>query len=385
MKNMANNDTTIPVSYEVAIFAAVMTSIFSFVGTIANLCTIIALLRSPKLLKEATTKFIFSLALCDFLMCCLVFPPTAQQHTIENLGYPAIIHDMCPYFKYLEYNLFSTSILHLMAISINRYIKICQEKVYDQIYSSRNVSIMIGLIWLFCFGFGLLPLFGIWGQFGKYIKNNIHDKLISKLFRLNLTIHIGFDSRKYYCLLEPKNEKSPRMFITILYMVIPIICIVGCYSAIFLKVREEQKSLQRKQNSLRKLQSQSGSDKMMKIITEQTDKIMISIDEQFRMIFVITACFIFLIIPMIIVGFIIRTISSFSELANVDKVVYGLVSANFVVNPFIYFFMNKNYREAFTKLVPEKLKNIRRANGQAPQPKHGIGNTMNEAFMLDEV
>ena len=164
---MVNNGTTIPVSYEVAIFAAVMTSIFSFVGTIANLCTIIALLRSTKLLKEATTKFIFSLALCDFLMCCLVFPPTAQQHTIENLGYPAIIHDMCPYFKYLNYSLFSTSILHLMAITINRYISVCQQEIYEQIYCSRNVSIMISGIWLFSFAFLLLPLFGIWGQIGK--------------------------------------------------------------------------------------------------------------------------------------------------------------------------------------------------------------------------
>ena len=72
----------------------------------------------------------------------------------------------------------------------------------------------------------------------------------------------------------------------------------------------------------------------------------------------------------------------------------GLLNANFVVNPFVYFFMNKNYREAFTQLLPKKLKNIWGANGQA-QPKHGIGNKTNEAkstaifrnkaFMLDEV
>ena len=163
---LPNMDTIPVLSYEVALFVAIMFSTFSCVGTIANLCTIIALWRS-KLRKQATTKLILSLAMCDFLMCCLVFPPTAQQHTIENLGYPRIIHDMCPYFKYLEYSLLSTSILHLSAISINRYILICHQEVYEQIYSSRNVFIMISVIWLFCFGFGLLPLFGIWGQIGK--------------------------------------------------------------------------------------------------------------------------------------------------------------------------------------------------------------------------
>ena len=161
-----DNNYTIPVSNEVALFVAIMFSIFSIVGTIANLCTIIALWRS-KLRKQATTKLILSLAMCDFLTCCIVFPPTAQQHTIENLRFPPIIHNMCKYFKYLEYSLFSTSIIHLMAISINRYILICQEEIYEQIYSPRNVSIMISGIWFFSFGFGLLPLFGIWGQIGK--------------------------------------------------------------------------------------------------------------------------------------------------------------------------------------------------------------------------
>ena len=58
-------------------------------------------------------------------------------------------------------------ILHLTAISINRYLLICQQEVYDKIYCSRNVSIMISGIWLFSFAFLLLPLFGIWGQIGK--------------------------------------------------------------------------------------------------------------------------------------------------------------------------------------------------------------------------
>ena len=73
-----------------------------------------------------------------------------------------------------------------------------------------------------------------------------------------------------------------------------------------------------------------------------------------------------------------HSISSVSELVNVHEVAYGLISANFVVNPFVYFFMNKNYREAFTQLLPKKLKNIWGAIGQA-QPKNGVGNITSEA------
>ena len=71
---------TIIVSRGVAYFVAIMLSTFSVVGTVGNFYTIVALWKS-KLRKQATTKLIISLAVCDLLMCCLIFPPMAQQHT----------------------------------------------------------------------------------------------------------------------------------------------------------------------------------------------------------------------------------------------------------------------------------------------------------------
>ena len=68
------------VSRGTAYFVAIMLSIFSVVGTIGNLWTIVALGKS-KLLKHSTTKLIISLAVSDLLMSCLIFPPMAQQHT----------------------------------------------------------------------------------------------------------------------------------------------------------------------------------------------------------------------------------------------------------------------------------------------------------------
>ena len=84
-----------------------------------------------------------------------------------KLEFPQVIHNLCAYYKYIEYGLFGTSILHLTAITINRYISICHRGFYSKIYSSRNIYIMICIMWLFSFGFLLLPLFGVWGQIGK--------------------------------------------------------------------------------------------------------------------------------------------------------------------------------------------------------------------------
>lgn len=90
-----------------------------------------------------------------------------NYHTDVKLEFPQVIHNLCAYYKYIEYGLFGTSILHLTAITINRYISICHRGFYSKIYCSRNVYIMICIMWLSSFGFVLLPLFGIWGQIGK--------------------------------------------------------------------------------------------------------------------------------------------------------------------------------------------------------------------------
>ena len=131
---------------------------------------------------------------------------------------------------------------------------------------------------------------------------------------------------KYYCLIEPKNGNSPRLFVTILCTVIPLICIIACYSAIFLKVRKSRKDLLASVHTIEQLNATSTvTDKIRKSLKESNSQL-------FRMILVISVCYVSLVIPYMVVGFIMHSISSVSELVNVHEVAYGLVSANFVVN-----------------------------------------------------
>ena len=155
----------------------------------------------------------------------------------------------------------------------------------------------------------------------------------------------GFDDRKYYCQLESKNGSSPRMFYSILVVIIPLTCIIGCYSAIYLNVKRGQKEL------LSLLGSNSNAENIRKKIEETNSQL-------FKMIMVICSCFVICIVPMMALGVIIRTVSSISEAANVERALIVLVDVNFIANPFVYFFMNKSYREAFIQLLPTKLRNI---------------------------
>ena len=96
---------TIVVSRGVAYFVAIMLSTFSVVGTVGNLCTIVALWKS-KLREQSSTKLIISLTVCDLLICSLIFPPVAQQHTgtmyIDMIICSYWLFVMALKFKYLK-------------------------------------------------------------------------------------------------------------------------------------------------------------------------------------------------------------------------------------------------------------------------------------------
>ena len=138
------------------------------------------------------------------------------------------------------------------------------------------------------------------------------------------------------------------------FIIIPTICIIGCYTAIYLTVRKSRIEISY-------LRTNSVSDRIKKKLEESNSQL-------FRMVLVVSVCYISLIIPKMVMGIITRKISTFSKVANIDRVLDGLVNANFVVNPFVYFFMNQNYREAFTQLLPEKLKTT--------TPKHRDGHVL---------
>ena len=132
--------------------------------------------------------------------------------------------------------------------------------------------------------------------------------------------------RKYYCQLESKNGISPRMFYSILVVIIPLTCIIGCYSAIYLNVKRGQKEL------LSLLGSNSNAENIRKKIEETNSQL-------FKMIMVICSCFVICIVPMMALGVIIRTVSSVSKAANWERGLIVLVDVNFIANPFVYFFM----------------------------------------------
>ena len=131
-----------------------------------------------------------------------------DEHTKDLLGFHET--EMCRIFPFLLYAISANSLCNLVAITINRYILMCHNTSYNQIYTRKYVTLMITIIWLFSFGMPSLSLFEIWGRF-------------------------GLCEPSHWCTLLPKDGKSPLKFFMIIAFIIPCIVIIISNIAIYLK------------------------------------------------------------------------------------------------------------------------------------------------------
>ena len=75
---------------------------------------------------QAQHLFLINLYL-NYLLLTNIETDYHNYDTDVDLQFPDVIHNICAYYKYIEYGLNGTSILHLTAITINRYIMVCHQ------------------------------------------------------------------------------------------------------------------------------------------------------------------------------------------------------------------------------------------------------------------
>lgn len=100
------------------IFAAFCCITFTVVGCVGNWLTIVALTRCRRL-RNATTAFVVSLAVADFLFCAVCLPLTATRYIYEEwiLG-----NELCNLFPFFFYGNVAASLMSMTAITFNRYV-----------------------------------------------------------------------------------------------------------------------------------------------------------------------------------------------------------------------------------------------------------------------
>lgn len=304
-----DNDEFPTPSWKLCLFAFTFSIIFAVVGSVGNLTTVIALARCRRL-RNATTAFVISLAIADFIFCSINLPLTAVRYANQKwiLG-----DELCSVFPFLFYGNVAASLLFMTAITLNRYVLINHYQKYDKIFSRVNITLMIAFCWIGSFMFLIPVLFGVWGKF-------------------------GYKASSFSCTILPSDDgESPKKLLFAVGFFFPVVTITTAYCCIFCKVRKSGAKI--KSQRVVHLKPFTG------VPTQKKREIQIT-----RTMLVIFCTFLLCFLPLMVVNILENKIR-YPEVHVVASVLAWMSSCT---NPFIYAVLSRHYRQAYLSLFCPK-------------------------------
>uniref|UniRef100_A0A669C897 5-hydroxytryptamine receptor 2B n=1 Tax=Oreochromis niloticus TaxID=8128 RepID=A0A669C897_ORENI len=125
---------------------AALLIVMVIIPTIGGNILVILAVSLEKKLQNATNYFLMSLAVADLLVGLLVMP-IALVTVLYNSGWP-LPEFLCPIWLFLDVLFSTASIMHLCAISLDRYIAIKKPIQHSQYKSRAKALVKIALVWL---------------------------------------------------------------------------------------------------------------------------------------------------------------------------------------------------------------------------------------------
>lgn len=187
-------------------------SIAISIGTIGNLLTIIAIRRNRQM-HTTFNVFIANLCLIDLLTASTMLPLNVTSYALGYWPFQWLPYS-CSIQAFYYYCCGYTSIVCLMAISVNRLIGITMPTYYEKVFSKRKVKFGIIFTWLFAPAL-LMPFFF----------NN------------------GFSWVEKYslCVFDVGHFTKPwllyMLFVRVIFQMVPIFFFIIIYAIIFFQVR----------------------------------------------------------------------------------------------------------------------------------------------------
>ncbi|XP_051258862.1 5-hydroxytryptamine receptor 2A-like [Dicentrarchus labrax] len=140
-------------------WAALLILVVIAVTVMGNILVILAVSLEKKL-QNATNYFLMSLAVADMLLGILVMP-VSMVTILYDYGWP-LPSDLCPIWIYLDVLFSTASIMHLCAISLDRYIGIRNPIHHSRFNSHTKARIKIMAVWTISVGISMpIPVLGL--------------------------------------------------------------------------------------------------------------------------------------------------------------------------------------------------------------------------------
>ncbi|XP_021144843.2 melanopsin isoform X1 [Columba livia] len=285
--------------------------IIGSIGIIGNLLVLYAFYSNKKL-RTPQNYFIMNLAMSDFLMSA----SQAPMCFVNSLHGEWILGDIgCDLYAFCGALFGITSMMTLLAISVDRYLVITMPLRSIQWTSKKRTVQIIAAVWLYSLGWSVAPLFG----WSSYVPEG-------------LMISCTWD----YVTYSPAN-RSYTMILCCCVFFIPLIIIFHCYLFMFLAIRRTGRDVQKLGSCSRKSylsQSMKNEWKLAKIA------------------FVVIIVFVLSWSPYACVT-LIAWAGRGNTLTPYSKSVPAVIAkASAVYNPIIYAIIHPRYRKTIHNAVP---------------------------------
>nr|XP_020452436.1 5-hydroxytryptamine receptor 2B [Monopterus albus] len=186
---------------------AALLIVMVIIPTIGGNILVILAVSLERKLQNATNYFLMSLAVADLLVGLLVMP-IALVTVLYNAGWP-LPEFLCPIWLFLDVLFSTASIMHLCAISLDRYIAIKKPIQHSQYKSRAKAVLKIALVWLISICIAIpIPIKGL---------KNYH-----------LPNNITFNSN-HTCLLKTDTFREFIMFGSLAAFFIPLTIMMVIY------------------------------------------------------------------------------------------------------------------------------------------------------------
>ncbi|OCT97223.1 melanopsin-B-like [Xenopus laevis] len=304
---MAQQDVPVQVLYTIGSFILIIGS----VGIIGNLLVLYAFYSNKKL-RTAPNYFIINLAISDFLMSATQAPVCF----LNSLHKEWILGDIgCNVYAFCGALFGITSMMTLLAISVNRYIVITKPLQSIQWSSKKRTSQVIVLVWMYSLMWSSAPLLG----WSSYVPEG-------------LKISCTWDY-----VTSTASNKSYTMMLCCCVFFIPLIVISHCYFFMFLAIRSTGRNVQK----LGSYGRQSFLSPSMKNEWKMA-----------KIAFVIIIVYVLSWSPYACVT-LIAWAGHGKSLTPYSKTVPAVIAkASAIYNPIIYGIIHPKYRETIHKNVP---------------------------------
>ncbi|NWX21156.1 OPN4 protein, partial [Aegotheles bennettii] len=285
--------------------------IIGSIGIIGNLLVLYAFYSNKKL-RTPQNYFIMNLAVSDFLMSA----SQAPMCFVNSLHRKWILGDIgCDLYAFCGALFGITSMMTLLAISVDRYLVITKPLQSIQWTSKKRTMQIVAVVWLYSLGWSVAPLFG----WSSYVPEG-------------LMISCTWD----YVTYSPAN-RSYTMILCCCVFFIPLVIILHCYLFMFLAIRRTGRDVQKLGSCSRKSylsQSMKNEWKLAKIA------------------FVVIIVFVLSWSPYACVT-LIAWAGQGNILTPYSKSVPAIIAkASAIYNPIIYAIIHPRYRKTIHNAVP---------------------------------